>query len=71
MLQADFEFSDFKAGYNQPSSLLCVDSTTIGVPKRHLNSLTGWRFASPRGSAAISEVPPACSILFISVSKVC
>ena len=43
LLEGDFEFSHFKAGYKQPSSLLYVGSTAVGVAKRHLNRMAVYR----------------------------
>ena len=43
IFEGDFEFSHLKAGYNQPSSLLYVGSTAVGVAKRHLNRMAFYR----------------------------
>ena len=43
ILEGGFDFSHFKAGYNQPSSLLYVGSTAVGVAKRHLNRMAVYR----------------------------
>ena len=43
IFEGDFEFSHFHAGYNQPSSLLYVGSTAVGVAKRHLNGMAVYR----------------------------
>ena len=43
MFEGDFEFSHFYAGYKQPSSLLYVGSTAIGVAKRHFNRMAVYR----------------------------
>ena len=43
IFEGDFEFSHFKAGYNQPSSLLYVGSTAVGVAKRHLSRMAVCR----------------------------
>ena len=38
-----FDFNHFNAGYKQPSSLLYVCSTAVGVAKRHLNRMAVYR----------------------------
>ena len=43
IFEGDFDFSHFKAGYGQPSSLLYVGSTALGVTKRHLNRMAVYR----------------------------
>ena len=43
IFEGDFEFSHFKAGCKQPSSLLYVGSTAVGVAKRHLNRMAVYR----------------------------
>ena len=43
IFEGDFDFSHFKAGYSQPSSLLYVGSTAVGVTKRHLNLMAMYR----------------------------
>ena len=43
IFEGNFEFSHFNAGYKQPSSLLYVGSTAVGVAKRHLNRLAVHR----------------------------
>ena len=43
ILEGDFEFSHFNAGYKQPSSLLYVASTAAGVAKRRLNRMAFYR----------------------------
>ena len=43
IFEGDFEFSHFKAGYNQPSSLLYVGSTAVGYAKRRLNRMAVYR----------------------------
>ena len=43
IFEGDFDFSHFKAGYSQPSSLLYVGSTAVGVTKRHLNRMAVYR----------------------------
>ena len=40
MFQVDFDFSRFRAGYQQPSSLLYVGGTAVGAAKRHLNRMS-------------------------------
>ena len=39
----------FQAGYNQPSSLLYVGSTAVGVAKRHLNRMAAYRLLKTTG----------------------
>ena len=41
--EGDFDSGHFKAGYSQPSSLLYVGSTAVGVTKRHLNRMAVYR----------------------------
>ena len=43
IFEGDFDFSHFKAGYSQPSSLLYIGSTAVGVTKRHLNRMAVYR----------------------------
>ena len=43
IFEGDFDFSHFKAGYSQRSSLLYVGSTAVGVTKRHLNRMAVYR----------------------------
>ena len=43
IFEGDFDFSHFKAGYSQPSPLLYVGSTAVGVTKRHLNRMAVYR----------------------------
>ena len=43
IFEGDFDFSHFKAGYSQPSSLLYVGSTAVGFTKRHLNRMAVYR----------------------------
>ena len=43
IFQVDFEISRFRTGYSQPSSLLYVGSTAIGVAKRLLNRMAVYR----------------------------
>ena len=43
IFQVDFEISRFRGGYSQPSSLLYVGSTAIGIGKRHLNRMAVYR----------------------------
>ena len=43
IFEGDFDFSHFKAEYSQPSSLLYVGSTAVGVTKRHLNRMAVCR----------------------------
>ena len=43
IFEGDFEVSHFNAGYKQPSSLMYVGSTAVGVAKRHLNRMAVYR----------------------------
>ena len=43
IFEGDFEFSLVNAGCKQPSSLLYVGSTAVGVAKRHLNRMAVYR----------------------------
>ncbi|CAE7869962.1 unnamed protein product, partial [Symbiodinium necroappetens] len=43
IFQVDFEISRFRTGYSQPSSLLYVGSTAIGIARRHLNRMAVYR----------------------------
>ena len=43
IFEGGFDFSHFTARYSQPSSLLYVGSTAVGVTKRHLNRMAVYR----------------------------
>ena len=43
IFEGDSEFSHCNAGYKQPSSLLYVGSTAVGVAKQHLNRMAVYR----------------------------
>ena len=43
IFEGEFEFRHFKAGYKQPSSLLYVGSTAVGVAKQHLSRMAVYK----------------------------